>query len=123
MYTRKKQQHTWQHPPESSKIQLTQSQVYRLRCLCHSDENVIEKALEVKQHFLERGYSTQCGDETYHISKSRSDLLKKRKTLLIVLSYTPQAHIVIEHYYFYLLNTLLNVGFVLFSICCTLCVV
>lgn len=41
------------------------SQFYRLRRLCHCNEDYIEKALEMKQRFLERGYSKKCVDEAY----------------------------------------------------------
>lgn len=41
-------------------------------------KDFVEKVVEMKQGFLERGYIAQCVDEAYYIalSKSRADLLK-----------------------------------------------
>lgn len=88
--------------PRALKNGLPKSQFYRLRRLCHSDNDYIEKAAEMKQRFLERGYPAQCVDVAYHtaLSKPRADLLKKsvkkdqKFSVSCITTYTPQAHII-----------------------------
>ncbi len=43
--------------PRALKYGLPKSQFYRLRYLCHSDEDFTDKAAAMKKIFLERGYS------------------------------------------------------------------
>ncbi len=86
--------------PKALKNGLPKSQFYRLRHLCHSDDDYIEKSLEIKQRFLGRGYSAQCAEEAYQValSKPRYVLLTKSVqkekpfSVTCITTYTPQAH-------------------------------
>ena len=88
--------------PKALKNGLPKSQFYRLRRLCHSNEDYIEKALEMKQRFLERGYSNKCVDEAYHVALDtpRSALLTKsvkkdkQYSVSCITTYTPQAYMI-----------------------------
>ncbi len=79
---------------------LPQSQFYRLRRLCHSDDDYIERSLEMKQRFLERGYSVQCVEEAYQVALSKpgyvllTKSVQKEKPFSVtcITTYTPQAH-------------------------------
>lgn len=59
---------------------LPKSQFFRLRRICHSDTDFIEKSEIMKKKFLDRGYPSEWIDEAFSTTfqKTRSELLKKR---------------------------------------------
>ena len=90
---------TSNHPPaliESLPI----SQFYRLRRVCSSTEDFIEKASAMRSKFTERGYSFECIDKAYTLAlkKPRAELLKKTKrkekkfSVTCVTTYSPHSY-------------------------------
>ena len=77
------------------------SQFYRLRRVCSSTDDFIEKSFDMKSTFLQRGYSSDWVDSafTQALNKPRSELLKKsvrkKKTFSVtcVTTYSPKSHL------------------------------
>lgn len=67
--------------PTPLKKGLPKSQFFRLRRVCHTTEDFINKADEMKFKFRQRGYTPQWINEAYEaaLSKSRESLLQKNK--------------------------------------------
>ncbi len=65
--------------PSSLKRSLPISQFYRLRRVCSSTDDFIEKSAEMKSKFTQRGYLSNCVEKAFQLTlnKPRSDLLKK----------------------------------------------
>lgn len=68
--------------PTPLKKGLPISQFFRLRRICHSTDDFKEKAADMKDRFLNRGYSASCIDHAYELAlgKTRLELLKKSVT-------------------------------------------
>lgn len=76
--------------PTALKKGLPKSQFFRLRRICHSDADFIEKSEIMKKKFLDRGYPSEWIDEAFSTTfhKTRSDLLKKRSRKVKKHSFT-----------------------------------
>lgn len=59
---------------------LPKSQFYRLRRICHSDSDFVEKSKIMKNNFLSRGYPLDWVEEAFDTAfkKTRSELLRKK---------------------------------------------
>ena len=87
--------------PSPLKKSLPISQFYRLRRLCSSTDDFIEKSLEMKSRFAQRGYSPDCIEKAFilALNKPRTELLEKRKrkdkkfSVTCVTTYTPHSHV------------------------------
>ena len=87
------------HPP-SLKRSLPISQFYRLRRVCSSTDDYVNKASEMKSKFIQRGYDIECVEKAFTLAlhKHRSDLLQKRKkkdkkfSVTCVTTYSANSH-------------------------------
>ena len=63
--------------PITLKQGLPQSQFFRR--ICHTTEDFMDKSLEIKLRFLERGYPIECVEEAHQMSleKTKNEILKK----------------------------------------------
>ena len=86
--------------PPSLISSLPISQFYRLKRVCSSNDDFIEKADEMKVRFAQRGYSSDCLDRAYTLAlnKPRSELLSKSKkkekkhSVTFVTTHSPHSH-------------------------------
>lgn len=62
--------------PTSLKRSLPISQFYRLRRICHSDEDFIDQAQDMRNRFTQRGYPSSWVEHAYELAlkKPRSEL-------------------------------------------------
>lgn len=87
------------HPP-SLKRSLPISQFYRLRRVCSSTDEYINKASEMKSKFTQRGYDLECVEQafTLALNKPRSELLQKSNkkekkfSVTCVTTYSANSH-------------------------------
>ena len=86
--------------PTPLKRGLPKSQFYRLRRVCHSTEDLCEKASEMRDRFLQRGYQTTWVDQGYNaaLHKPRSELLttsnkdkNKKFSVTCITTYSPHS--------------------------------
>ena len=65
--------------PTTLKKGLPKSQFYRLRRICHTTEDYINKSADMKQRFIQRGYPSEWVETGFKaaLRKPRLDLLKK----------------------------------------------
>lgn len=88
--------------PTPLKRGLPKSQFYRLRRICQTTDDFVEKAEEMKGRFRERGYPDAWVNNAFEaaLKKSRADLLKKSKrkekkfSVTCITSYSPHSHII-----------------------------
>ncbi len=88
--------------PTPLKKGLPKSQFYRLRRVCQTTEDFVEKSLEMKSKVLSRGYLHDWVEQVYNsaLEKPRPDLLnkshKKEKQFSVtcVSTYSPRSHVV-----------------------------
>ena len=86
--------------PTPLKRGLPKSQFFRLRRICETTEDYMEKANEMKDRFVQRGYPLEWVDKAYKtaLNKPRSHLLKKNKkkekrfSVTCITTYSPLSH-------------------------------
>lgn len=86
--------------PTPLKRGLPKSQFFRLRRICETTEDYIDKANDMKDRFLQRGYPIHWVEKAYNtaLNKSRAALLKKSKktekkfSVTCVTSFSPLSH-------------------------------
>lgn len=88
--------------PTPLKRGLPKSQFYRLRRICHSTEDFIDKAEDMKSRFSQRGYPLAWIDQAFNtaLSKPRSELLtssqkkSKKFSVTCMTTYSPNSYVI-----------------------------
>ena len=88
--------------PTPLKRGLPKSQFFRLRRVCTSTEDYIQKAEEMSARFLQRGYPADCVKKAYDMAlhKPRADLLKKSQrkekkfSITCITTFSPHSSVI-----------------------------
>ncbi|CAB1323828.1 unnamed protein product [Coregonus sp. 'balchen'] len=82
------------NPPSALKRRLPKSQFYRVRPVCHSTEDFIDKAVIMRQRFLDRDYSTQCVEEAHQDMLNKSVQTSKEFSVTSITTFTLKAFMI-----------------------------